>query len=316
MNKIMIGVGVAAMLAGCAFNPEAMPLGPKDSMVYVDKDAPETLAQKEKKAKIAVITSLGDYKDFKQVGEALDSSLNAQIAGFSFFQVVDRKSTEALIRDAEAIGADPAEAIGGVEANFIVVARIASLIIDERQTQALQTKKSKKKNVQTQPSSSYSAKVTFDFRWISKATKRVVMTESIKREVSYANSKADVVSCIGNAAEEAVNEFCAKIAVKYAPPARVLDTRGDGKAARISIGTNYGVTEGTDVCFYEIVDNSDVGGEKRDMRDIAKGTVEIVEEKSAWVEVKNHEKTNVRKGVYVRVLGLNKDTPLDKLLGN
>ena len=127
---------------------------------------------------------------------------------------------------------------------------------------------------------------------------------------------ANIVSAIVKEAEEAVNEFCAKIAVKYAPPARVLDTRGDGKAARISIGTDYGVTKGTDVCFYEIVDNSDVGGEKRDMRDIAKGTVEIVEEKSAWVEVKNHEKTNVRKGVYVRVLGLNKDTPLDKLLGN
>ena len=77
---------------------------------------------------------------------------------------------------------------------------------------------------------------------------------------------------------------------------------GNGAAARISIGKNYGIGEGTKVCFYEIIDNSDVGGEKRDMNDIGTGEVKRVEEKSAWVAVDNAEQSNVRKGVYVRVL--------------
>lgn len=304
MNRIIVAVGMATMFAGCAFNPESMPIGPKDSTVYVDAGAPKTLATKEDKAKVAVITSVGEYKNYTQVGESLDSSLNAKLSDFSFFQVVDRKSQAALIKDAVDTGADPAEAAGGVEANFIVVARIASIA---------------ERSMQTKTGAIYSYDVMFDFKWISKATKRVVMTESFKPSVRSVTSQAEAVAAISSAAEEAVKEFCAKIAVKYAPPARVLETRGDGAAARISIGTNYGVVEHTDVCFYEIVDNSDVGGAKRDMKDIAMGKVKRVEANSAWVEVKNAKETNVRKGVYVRVLGLHKDGLLDipgNLLGN
>ena len=291
MKKIVAGTGIAILLAGCAFNPESMPIGQKDSTAYVDAGAPETLATEETQAKVAVVVSLGDFKDYKQVGESLDSSLNAKLAAFSFFQIVDRKSQAAIIKDAVASGADTDDIdVSGEDADFLVVARIASLGVKELVS---------KKN-----GTSYSADAVFDFKWISKATQKVIMNESIKQEHASGNSKAELVSALGREAEKAVKEFCAKIAVKYAPPARVLETRGDGAAARISLGQNYGLADGTKVCFYEIVDNSDVGGEKRDMKDIAIGKVKRVEAKTAWVAVENAEKTNVRKGVYVRVLGL------------
>ena len=292
MNKLMkllpcVAVGVA--IAGCAFNPEAMPVGQKDSMVYVDEGAPQSLITSEKKAKVAVITSVGEYKDYQQTAESLDSSLNAKLSGFSFFEVVDRKSQAALIKDAVASGSDAEDIpMSGVEADFVVIARIASLSV-QSSTLSVQ-------------SGSYSFDVVFDFKWISKATQRVIMTESIKPPTRVANSKVDLVSALNRAAEIAARDFCAKIGVKYAPPARVLQTRGNGAAARISIGKNYGVGEGTPVCFYEIIDNSDIGGEKRDMNDIATGVVKRVEEKTAWVAVDNAEEVNVRKGVYVRVL--------------
>lgn len=284
MNKAIVGIGVAALFAGCAFNPEAMPIGQKDSMVYVDEGAPKSLTTQEERAKVSVITSLGDYTNFKQVGDSLDSSMNAKLAAFSFFEVVDRKSQAALIKDAVASGTDAEDIdISGVEADFVVVASIASLTVQQVGT-------------------SYSFDVRFDFKWISKATQRVIMTESVKPPSRSANSEVDLIAALNRAAEIAAREFCAKIGVKYAPPARVLQTRGNGAAARISIGKNYGVGEGTKVCFYEIIDNSDVGGEVRDMNDIATGEVKRVEDKTAWVAVDNPEQTNVRKGVYVRVL--------------
>lgn len=284
MKKLVIGASAVLLFAGCAFNPEAMPVGQKDSQVYVDKGAPESLATQENKAKVAVIASVGEYKDYQAVAESLDSSLNAKLSAFSFFEVVDRKSQAALIKDSVASGT-AAEDIDttGVEADFVVVVRIASLTV---------------KTVGTMQSFD----VVFDFKWISKATQRVIMTESIKPPARSASSQAEVVAALNRAAEIAARDFCAKIGVKYAPPARVLQTRGNGAAARISIGKNYGVGEGTPVCFYEIIDNSDVGGDKRDMNDIATGEVKRVEEKTAWVAVDNAEEVNVRKGVYVRVL--------------
>ena len=104
------------------------------------------------------------------------------------------------------------------------------------------------------------------------------------------------------AAELAAAEFAQAISSKYAPPARVLQTRGNGEAARINIGRDYGLAEGMEVEFYEIVDNSALGGDKRDASMVALGTVKRVEEKAAWVKVSDFEKVNVRKGVYVRVL--------------
>ena len=284
MKQMLIGVGVAALFAGCSFNPESMPVGQRDSAVYVDQGAPKTLTTQEAKAKVAVISSEGEYKERKQTADVLDSTLNAKLAGFAFFQVVDRKSQAALIKDSIASGTDPDDlSTAGVEADFVVVAKIASLTVQ-------------------QVGAGFSFDVVYDFKWISKATQKVIMTESIKPPTRSATSESDLANALNRSAELAARDFCAKIAVKYAPPARVLQTRGNGAAARISIGKNYGIGEGTKVCFYEIIDNSDVGGEKRDMNDIGTGEVKRVEEKSAWVAVDNAEQSNVRKGVYVRVL--------------
>ena len=276
--------GISAMIAGCAFNPESMPVGQRDSAVYVDEGAPKTLMTKEKRAKVAVISSSGEYKQYKTTADVLDSTLNAKLAGFAFFDIVDRKSQAALIKDSLASGADVHDLpTSGVEADFVVVAKIASLAIQNT-------------------GAGFSSDGVVDFKWISTASQKVIMTESIKPPMRSASSEVDLVNALNRAAGIAAADFCAKIAVKYAPPARVLQTRGNGAAARISIGKNYGVGEGTKVCFYEIIDNSDVGGAKRDMNDIGTGEVKRVEEKTAWVAVDNAEQSNVRKGVYVRVL--------------
>lgn len=284
MRRTLVVVGVSSMLAGCAFNPESMPVGQRDSAVYVDEGAPKTLTTKEERAKVAVISSEGEYKQFKATADVLDSTLSAKLSGFAFFEVVDRKSQAALIKDAIASGADSDDLpTTGVEADFVVVAKIASLVVQNN-------------------GAGFSSDVVFDFKWISKATQKVIMTESIKPPMRSASTEVDLANVLNRAAGLAAADFCAKIAVKYAPPSRVLQTRGNGAAARISIGKNYGVGEGTKVCFYEIIDNSDVGGSKRDMNDIGTGEVKRVEEKTAWVAVDNPEQSNVRKGVYVRVL--------------
>ena len=284
MKRLIVAAGVSAMMAGCAFNPESMPVGQRDSAVYVDEGAPKTLTTKEERAKVAVISSEGEYKQYKTTADVLDSTLNAKLSGFSFFEMVDRKSLAALIKDSLASGADSDDLPkAGVEADFVVVAKIASLAVQNS-------------------GAGFSSDVVFDFKWISKETQKVIMTESIKPPMRIALNEVDLVNALNRAAGLAAADFCAKIAVKYAPPARVLQTRGNGAAARISIGKNYGVGEGTKVCFYEIVDNSDVGGPKRDMSDIGTGEVKRVEEKTAWVAVDNAEQSNVRKGVYVRVL--------------
>lgn len=289
---------VLLVTAGCAFNPESMPITARDNNVYVDPGAATSLDRKEHRFKVAVATSVGDYKDYKQVAEALDSSLNAKLANYAFFEMVDRKSAAALIKEKAATAEDPTEIdYKAVESDYIVVGRIASLNVT--QGQPIVTKKNTL-------SGSITANAQFDFKWIELDSQKVIMTKSVSKS-AFAQDAAGVVASLSAMAEEAAQEFCLAISSKYAPPARVLQTRGNGEAARISLGKNYGLTEDMEVTFFEIVDNSSVGGDKRDQNDVAKGTVKSVGEKSAWVRVHDFKNVNVRKGTYVRVLDQKKD---------
>lgn len=280
-------VAGAALISGCAFNPESMPITERDRAVYVDAEAPQSLAVKENRAKVAVSTSVGVYKGVEPVAESLDSALTARLSSFAFFEMADRKSAAALIKEKVATSDDPtAIDFKQVAADFLVVGRIASLTVAASPTQQ----------------GAYKIDVQFDFKWLSVESQKVVLTKSIRPVVRNALNAGEVNALLSRAAERAAREFCTAISAKYAPPARVLQTRGGGEAARISIGRNYGLSENAEVCFFEFVDNSDVGGEKRSQNDVAKGVVKSVEEKSAWVEVKDFEKVNVRRGTYVRVL--------------
>lgn len=308
MKVNLFALGGAALLgvlvSGCAFDPYTMArVSPRDTTdMYVDAgaDAPRVPGKTEK-AKVAVKVSLGAYADkkgYEGVADAMDSGINADLANFAFFEIVDRKSLFALVNESVLTSDNPFEAntLSQVEADYIVVARLTSMVVNLIKLSA-----------------------RFDFKWLDVKSQRVVMTKSVTPDSKYVlrvynalmqndDSNPAVVAALSKMAEDAAKQFAHAITLKYMPPVRVTETRGNGAAARISIGKNYGLEQGNMVCFYEIVDNSALGGKKRDFCDLARGTVEIVEADSAWIKVNDPDKTNVRKGVYVRVLeGQDKD---------
>ena len=308
MKVNLFALGGAALLgvlvSGCAFDPYTMArVSPRDTTdMYVDAgaDAPRVPGKTEK-AKVAVWVSLGNYADkkgYKGVADAMDSGINADLSEFAFFEIVDRKSLFAIVDERVLTSDNPFEAntLSQVEADYIVVARLTLMVVNQ-----------------------ISLSARFDFKWLNVKSQRVVMTKSVTPDNKYVlgvhnalmqndDSNPAVVAALSKMAEDAAKQFAHAITLKYMPPVRVTETRGNGAAARISIGKNYGLKQRNTVCFYEIVDNSALGGKKRDFCDLASGTVEIVEADSAWIKVNDPDKTNVRKGVYVRVLeGQDKD---------
>ena len=308
MKVNLFALGGAALLgvlvSGCAFDPYTMArVSPRDTTdMYVDAgaDAPRVPGKTEK-AKVAVWVSLGNYADkkgYKGVADAMDSGINADLSEFAFFEIVDRKSLFAIVDERVLTSDNPFEAntLSQVEADYIVVARLTLMVVNQ-----------------------ISLSARFDFKWLNVKSQRVVMTKSVTPDNKYVlgvhnalmqndDSNPAIVAALSEMAEDAAKQFAHAITLKYMPPVRVTETRGNGAAARISIGKNYGLKQRNTVCFYEIVDNSALGGKKRDFCDLASGTVEIVEADSAWIKVNDPDKTNVRKGVYVRVLeGQDKD---------
>jgi len=172
------------------------------------------------------------------------------------------------------------------------------------------------------PSGSFQGVVHVDYRFYEKAGNRVVLTKNLegaspsytkppRRERNAPPPKIDPAQLIETdegigklveAVQESAKAFAVELGKRYAPAARVVETRGEGKVARITLGTNYGVTDNARVEFFEFVDNSGiVAGATHEPRIVGYGKVIEVDQASAWVEVDSFKKVKVLKGHYSRL---------------
>ena len=296
MKKLMIPVVGVLLVAGCAApQPELLGLMERDNAMYVDGGATEQKA--EQKEKVAIYVSQGDYKDYKSVAEAIDAQLTESLSAFAFFDVVERSNIGALQQEKFFTGEDIYEDL--IEASdYMVTAKMNSLKVDTyvpTAAEQLTSLSGSSAQVRTRVS------LSVDFRFYELATKRTILTKNITKEYSGLED-AQAMSKLALAAQECVKGFAHTIGSKFAPPARVVQTRGNCQVARISMGTNYGLVKGVEVEFYEFIDNSAIiAGATRDKNVIAKGRVLETSSNTAWVEVYDYEKVWVKRGDYVSI---------------
>ena len=295
IGPYVLASGVALLVcAGCvAPKPESQPIDPnRDNLIYEDQGAVKQV--KEEKSRVAIIVSQGDYKEAAGAAKALDSTLTSLISDFAFFQVAERSNLGALMQEGAlaALNADGDNLPEIPEADYLITASMNAFQIVQRQTTPLGS---------STPKTVADVFISVDFRFYETESKRVILSKNIEKkypgeDVSSAKSKAAV------AAQECAKVFAMELGTRYAPPARVVETRGGGRVAHISMGTNYGVAKGAKVEFFQYVDNSAViEGATRDPSVVATGTVLESDQKTAWVEVDNYKNAIVKRGHYVRI---------------
>lgn len=286
------GAGLVAMvISGCAFAPHTMPVETRDNAMYEDADATGPI--KEKKFRLAIYVSRGDYAKTGDIAKALDSSLTSAFSDFAFFQIVDRSSSEAVQQEKFFAGEDIND-VGFQSADVIITAKLNGFnAITESESYNPFTKKTEKL---------YNVSGSVDFRFFhaNKPTE-TKLAKNITKSYSSA-SPADFGAVALRTAQECAKAFAQELGCRYAPPARVLETRGNCQAAQVSFGSNYGAVPGSKVEIFEYVDHSAViAGETRVPQVVTTGTVRLSELKTCWVEVDNYETVQVKRGHYVRL---------------
>ena len=125
--------------------------------------------------------------------------------------------------------------------------------------------------------------------------------------------RGDVRSAISDAAKENVRKFARVVSARYLPPGRVVETRGGGHCAKVSIGINNMLLAeakgrpATRVDFFEYVKHP--GSDRHEKAIVAHGRVISAEKNDAWIEVDadwisrtTHLATYaVKRGHYVKV---------------
>ena len=130
-------------------------------------------------------------------------------------------------------------------------------------------------------------KLETEFRLIDAVSHELVIGAKFRTEKDC--GKGDVRSAISDAAKENVRMFARIISARYLPPGRVVETRGGGHCAKVSIGiNNMLLAEGkgrpaTRVDFFEYVKHP--GSERPEKTIVAHGKVISSEKNDAWIEV-------------------------------
>lgn len=294
MNNMigLVGSGLAALVvSGCAFNPNGMPVQPRDNAMYEDAGAKGQ--QKENKFRLAIYVSRGDYAKTGDIAKALDSSLTSAFSDFAFFQIVDRSSAEAMQQEKFFSGEDVNENLSQT-ADVIITAKLNGFnAITESESYNIITKKNEK---------NYEVSGSVDFRFFSANNPtETKLAKNITKRYS-ATPGSDLGAAALLVAQECAKAFAQELGCRYAPPARVLETRGNCQAAQVSFGSNYGAVVGSRVEIFEYVDRSAViKGKTRVPQVITTGTVRMSDLDTCWIEVDNYEVVQVKQGHYVRL---------------
>ncbi len=280
----------ATLLVGCAVNPGELQITARDRQMYTDPTGGPLVQEMETKLPVAILVSQGGNDLDESIYQTLDSSLVSLISEFAFFTTVERSNLGALQQEhaLETLDSDELGQINIPEADYLITAKIASAAMESSVISG----------------GRFQGATAVDFRFYEKPTDRVVLTRHIEGKspgYTEAQDGPEANASLAEAVREAAKAFAIEVGARYAPEARVIETRGDGQVAKISIGSNYGATKGTKIEFYEYVDNSDVvAGATRESSPVGYGKIHSTSNTTSWVEIQNYKKVNVLRGHYVK----------------
>ena len=285
-------------LAGCAApKPGQLPVTERDKAVYTDQGAMEQL--KETKFRVAIVVRGDKTDEGGRISEALDSALVSSIGDFAFFTIVERSNLDVLAKEQqlEELSGNGRGQFEIPTADYLIAARPNAIRIEEKQSQGIDYLHGGQMVAKT----TVQASMSVDFRFYEKATKRLILSKNIDKSLT-ASSTAEAEHKLAETAQECAKGFAQELGSRYAPPARVVELRGGGRMARITMGSNYGLVPGVKVEFFEYVDHSDlIQGAEREPSPVGYGIVRESELATAWAEVIDWQNSFVKRGHYVKI---------------
>ena len=306
INKVefLLVIGVC-MIVGCSSpKPEMMVQSERDKQTYLDKGA---MTKRENVSfRIAVCVDQKEYERYPAAGDAVEAQMAEAVSKFKLFQFVERSRINALAAEKLFQGQS-------TEASSLLTA--ADYLLSVKLNVSMEECKVRVDFNGNRANNKYSKRfakmwrlnVKPDFRLYEVDSGKVVLVKSYEGRVELPGStieeaRANLQPSIANTMKMLTKGFSMMLTSRYAPKARVLQTRGDGRVAQISIGKEYGMSPGMEVEFYGYEDNSDIvaGGERSESMVGYGRVLEDIGPKSAWVEVLDHSSVKVLRGHYVR----------------
>ena len=304
--------GVCAFwLAGCStIDPLTMDRTPRDEEVYADKTGD---AIPKEARRVCVVSQVVNHQRSQEtyhtefIERAVEEAAMNAFSNLGWFR-------------ASKLSVDARKALQEIEHGAVKEVKIDSdYVLQTRTSVAYVAKWSWLwwQRVTSHSKKARGVKMETEFRLIDAVSRELVIGAKFRTERDC--GKGDVRSAISDAAKENVRKFARVVSARYLPPGRVVETRGGGHCAKVSIGiNNMLLAEGkgrpaTRVDFFEYVKHP--GSDRREKTIIAHGKVISAEKNDAWIEVDadwisrtTHLATYaVKRGHYVKISEMSVD---------
>lgn len=312
---IMAGCAAAIMLmSGCAaVNPLEVKQTARDLQARQDvliRPLPDA------RYKIAILSRAikhqSDPCNDAYLANEMESSLTTNLSNLGWFETVDRKNGILLAGEAMLSGEQNAMDEENVPSAQLALVAQSSVTYIAKQGWKRTAYANKARG----------AEVITDFRLVDLATKEPLLVKkfcSIVDDTAKGGARAAITEAVAQNAKK----FARVVSARLLPEGKVLQTRGDGKYAQVSIGRNYQlepavkkwawwpykmlplclvketVIPATEVDFVTLTQDEQSG--RYDAMTFAKGTVLSADQRYAWIEVENPDTASVMKNDQVKV---------------
>lgn len=272
---------LACWFAGCStIDPLTMDRTPRDEEAYADNTGDEI---PQEARRVCVVSQVVDHQRTKEkyhtefIERAVEEAAMNAFSNLGWFR-------------ASRLSVDARKALQEIEHGAAKEIRIDSDYVLQTRTSAAYVAKWSClwwQRVTSHSKKARGVKLETEFRLIDAVSHELVIGAKFRTEKDC--GKGDVRSAISDAAKANVRKFARVVSARYLPPGRVVETRGGGHCAKISIGiNNMLVAEGkgrpaTRVDFFEYVKHP--GSDRREKMIIAHGKVISSEKNDAWIEV-------------------------------
>jgi len=246
----------------------------------------------DEKMRVAILVPEADHRNHPETAKAMEAEMTSRISSLNkIFQIAER-SNQHMVEAERWIQSNK----GGISgADYLITASVNSLNINSYLSSVV---------VNGQIPTYWNVSMGFDFRFYELETGDLIMAKTVRRgEHKYFDplskykglaSQGVAVSRVAEAVVESIREFADELAVRAAPPARVLETRAKGGYAKISMGKDHGAKKNMLVDILELVQYE--GEDKPRLSQVSTGRITDVNAMDSWI------KTNkAKRGHYVKI---------------
>jgi len=302
----------SAMLCGCVSAPGTYPtvVGSDDEPLSQETTDAVQRAKDEKKIKIAIVPERAEYTNaFVQkyeINKLVGDQIEALCGGLSMFEIVARQELD-IISAEEAVknlGSPNASITLPKPVDALLVYSITACSIDVRDF--IETDYVGDRRVQRKVTK-YCGLVTLKITLVNTKNQTKLFTKTVSGKSKWTPG-GESSELLVNAIAEALAEFIKQFAYDFAPTGYVIQTTGNGRWAKISLGSGTGLKLHSKVEFITKDANDQ-------WRPFAYGEVREPNYDYSWVLVSDFEAAKVRNNARVKV-SAHQDRSLGEILSD